>query len=109
MNIQAKLIVFMATMLLLLLVVTGGIGTWVINTIIYELNTELLSLKLAARIEKIETVIKLLEDSGATGIPEYVRQAQNEILQQFQEPLVAQAEWDYIITGKDLNRSYRRR
>ncbi|MDY0094533.1 MAG: hypothetical protein RBT80_17705 [Candidatus Vecturithrix sp.] len=33
-------------------------------TDIYGLNTELLSLKLAARIEKIETSIRVLEDSG---------------------------------------------
>jgi signal transduction histidine kinase len=101
MNIQAKLIVFMAAMLLLLLVVTGGIGTWVINTIIYGLNTELLSLKLAARIEEIERAITIIENSGATGIAKYVRQAQTEILQQFQEHIAAQTERYYIITGKD--------
>ncbi|MBN2115856.1 MAG: PAS domain S-box protein [Anaerolineales bacterium] len=101
MNIQAKLIMFMATMLLLVLVVTGGIGTWAINTIIYELNTELLSLKLATRIEEIEKVITILEDSGATGIAKYIRQAQTELLQDFQEHIAAQTEQYYIITGKN--------
>jgi PAS domain S-box-containing protein len=101
MNIQAKLIVFMATMLLLVIVVTVGIGVWVINTIIYGLNTELLSLKLVARIEEIERVITILEDSGSTGIAKYVRQAQTEILQEFQEHIADQAEQYYIITGKD--------
>jgi two-component system sensor kinase FixL len=101
MNIQAKLLVFMATMLLLLLVVTVSIGTWVINTIIYGLNTELLALKLATRIEKIERTATLIEDSGATGIAAYVRQAQTEMLQQFQESQAAQTERYYIITGQD--------
>ncbi len=41
MNIQTKLILFMAAMLLVLFVVTVGIGTKAINTIIYGLNTEL--------------------------------------------------------------------
>ncbi|GAK54953.1 multi-sensor signal transduction histidine kinase [Candidatus Vecturithrix granuli] len=101
MNIQAKLIVFMAAMLLVLLVVTVGIGTRVINTIIYRLNTELLSLKLAMQVEKIETVVKILEESGATGIAEYVRQAQTEMLQKLQEQIAAQTEQYYIITGKE--------
>lgn len=84
MKIQMKLSVFIGSMLLILVVLMVLIGTGVINTIIYKLNTDLLSLKLAARIEKIETTIKLLEESGVTGIAEYVKQAQTEILQEFQ-------------------------
>jgi len=100
MKIQMKLSVFIASMLLILLLLMVLIGTSVITNIIYGLNTDLLSLKLTARIEKIEAAVKLLEDSGATGIAEYVRQAQTDILKQFQGP-TAQTERYYIITGKE--------
>jgi PAS domain S-box-containing protein len=101
MNIHMKFSVMLASMLLILLVVLVAIGTWVINTIIYELNTNLLTLKLATRIEKIKLTIKLLEDSGVTGIAEYVQQAQAEILQQLQENVAAQTEHYYVIAMKD--------
>ncbi len=84
MKIQMKLSVFIGSLLLVLVVLMALIGTWVINTIIYGLNTELLSLKLAAHIEKIEANAQLLEDSGTIGIVTYVQQAQNDILHQFQ-------------------------
>ncbi|MDY0096196.1 MAG: PocR ligand-binding domain-containing protein [Candidatus Vecturithrix sp.] len=100
MNIQTKLILFMAAMLLVLFVVTVGIGTRAINTIIYGLNTELLTLKLAMQVEKIETAINLLENSGAISIAKYVNQAQTEILRRFQDQIIAESERYYIITGK---------
>ncbi len=77
MKIQMKLSVLIGVMLLLLALLMVAIGTWVINAIIYKLNTDLLSLKLNMRIEKIEASVKLLEDSGAAGIAAYVQQAQN--------------------------------
>jgi methyl-accepting chemotaxis protein len=100
MKIQMKLSVFIGSLLLLLVVLTVMIGTWVINTIIYGLNTELLSLKLAARLEKIEATVKLLEDSGVTGIAEYVQQTQQETLQQFQAEFASQTEGYYVIAAK---------
>ncbi len=99
MTIHAKLIGFMATMLMLVLVVSVSIGTWVINSIIYKLNTELLSLKLEAKIDTIEAAVKLLEDSGATSIPQYIRQAQAEMVQYVQDPVTAEGEQSYVITG----------
>ena len=101
MTIHAKLIVLMATMFVLLLAVSVSIGTWTINTIIYKLNTDLLSLKLEAKIGTIEAAIELLEISGAIGIDKYVRQAQTEMLQHFQESLSAEDEQYYILTGKE--------
>ncbi|GAK58135.1 methyl-accepting chemotaxis protein [Candidatus Vecturithrix granuli] len=101
MKIQMKLSVFIGAMLLLLAVLMVAIGTWVINAIIYRLNTDLLSLKLDTRIEKIETAAKLLEDSGATGIAAYVQQAQNEILQQLQADVETQPEVYYVLAVKD--------
>lgn len=101
MKIQVKLSVLIGAMLLLLVVLMVVIGTWVINAIIYELNTDLLSLKLDTRIEKIETAAKLLEDSGAAGIAEYVQQAQNELLQQFQADLETQPEVYYVLAVKE--------
>lgn len=101
MKIQVKLSLFIASMLLILLVLMVAIGTWVINTIIYGLNTELLSLKLVSRIEQIEAMTQLLEESGVTGIPKYVQQAQTEILQRFQEEMAAKTERYYIIAAKD--------
>lgn len=101
MKIQMKLSLFIGSLLLVLVVLMVVIGTGVINTIIYGLNTELLSLKLAARIEKIETSIKLLEDSGAAGIAAYVQQAQTEILQQFQTYAETQTEGYYVLAIKE--------
>lgn len=101
MKIQMKLSVFMGSMLLILAVLMVAIGTWVINAIIYGLNTDLLSLKLDRHIEKIETAAKLLEDSGATGIAAYVQQAQNEILRQFQADVEMQPEVYYVLAVKD--------
>lgn len=101
MKIQMKLLLMMASMLLVLLVVMVAIGTWVINTIIYDLNTDLLALKLAAQVEAINTAAKTLEDSGAAGIAGYVSQAQAEILRQIQEEMAAQTERYYIISAKD--------
>ncbi len=82
--------------------VDGADRYWVINTIIYGLNTELLSLKLAAHIEKIEANAQLLEDSGTIGIVTYVQQAQNDILHQFQTESAAQMteEGYYVIAAK---------
>lgn len=101
MKIQMKLSVFIGSLLLVLVVLMVVIGTWVINTIIYGLNTELLSLKLAARIEKIEASIKLLEDSGASGIAAYVQQAQTEILKEFQAYAEPQTEGYYVVAIKE--------
>lgn len=102
MKIQMKLSVFIGSLLLVLVVLMALIGTWVINTIIYGLNTELLSLKLAAHIEKIEANAQLLEDSGTIGIVTYVQQAQNDILHQFQTESAAQMteEGYYVIAAK---------
>jgi len=101
MRIQMKLSLLLTSMLLILLVVMVAIGTSVINHIIYGLNTEILSLKLAARLEKIETAIKTLESSGASGIAEYVSQAQAEILKEFQASAVEQAEQYFVVDGKN--------
>ena len=101
MKIQTKLVGMMASMMLILLLLMVIIGTSVINTIIYGLNTELLSLKLAGRIEKIESTVKVLEDSGATGITAYVQQAQREILQQFEAETTEQRENFYVIASQD--------
>jgi methyl-accepting chemotaxis protein len=101
MNIQTKLVGMMAAMLLILVLLMVVIGTGVINKIIYGLNTELLSLKLAGRIENIETTVKVLENSGATGIAAYVQQAQRESLQQFQTETIEQRENFYVITAQD--------
>lgn len=101
MKVQMKLSLLIGAMLLLLAVLMVMIGTWVINAIIYELNTDLLSLKLDMRIEEIETAAKLLEDSGAAGIAAYVQQAQNEILQQFQADVETQPEVYYVLAVKD--------
>jgi methyl-accepting chemotaxis protein len=101
MNIQTKLVGMMAAMLLILVLLMVVIGTGVINKIIYGLNTELLSLKLTGRIEKIETTVKLLEDSGAAGIAAYVQQAQRETLQQFQAETATQREDFYVIAIQD--------
>ena len=100
MRIQMKLSLLLTSMLLILLVVMVAIGTSVINNIIYGLNTEILSLKLAARVEKIETAIKTLESSGASGIAEYVRQAQAEILKEFQASASGQTEQYLVVAGK---------
>lgn len=101
MKIQMKLSVFIGPLLLALVVLMVMIGTGMINTIIYGLNTELLSLKLAGQIKEIETMVELLEDTGATGIAAYVQQAQSEVLQKFQTELpISQAEGYYVIATK---------
>ncbi|GAK58123.1 methyl-accepting chemotaxis sensory transducer [Candidatus Vecturithrix granuli] len=101
MKIQMKLSLFIGLLLLILVVLMVLIGTGVINTIIYGLNTELLSLKLARQIEKIEATIKLLEESGVTGIAAYVQQAQTEILQQLQAEAETQTEEYYVLAIKE--------
>ncbi|MDY0095244.1 MAG: methyl-accepting chemotaxis protein [Candidatus Vecturithrix sp.] len=101
MKIQMKLSALIGVMLLLLALLMVAIGTWVINAIIYKLNTDLLSLKLNMRIEKIEASVKLLEDSGAAGIAAYVQQAQNEILRQFQAEVETQPEVYYVVAVKE--------
>lgn len=101
MKIQMKLSVLIGVMLLLLALLMVAIGTWVINAIIYKLNTDLLSLKLNMRIEKIEASVKLLEDSGAAGIAAYVQQAQNEILREFQAEVETQPEVYYVLALKE--------
>jgi methyl-accepting chemotaxis protein len=101
MNIQLKLVGLMASMLLVLVVLMVVIGTSVINTIIYGLNTDLLSLTLDGRIEKIESTINVLEDSGATGIASYVKQAQREVLQQFEAETTEQRENFYVIAPQE--------
>lgn len=101
MTIRMKLIVYIATMCVLLLSVSIGIGTWTINTIIYKLNTDLMSLKLDAKIDSIEDVVKLIEISGATTIEKYVRQAKTEMLQHLEESLSAENEQYYIMAGKE--------
>ncbi|GAK49875.1 methyl-accepting chemotaxis sensory transducer [Candidatus Moduliflexus flocculans] len=101
MKIQMKLSVFIGSLLFAMVILMVAIGTWVINAIIYELNTGLLSLKLAAQIEKIDATIKLLEDSGATGIAAYVQQAQTEILQKMSAETESQTEGYYVLAVKE--------
>ncbi|GAK50307.1 methyl-accepting chemotaxis sensory transducer [Candidatus Moduliflexus flocculans] len=101
MRIQMKLSVFIGSLLFVLVMLMVALGTGVINTIIYRLNTENLTLKLAAQLEKIELTVQLLEDSGVTGIAMYVEQAQREALQQFQADVSARTdEGYYVITTK---------
>jgi methyl-accepting chemotaxis protein len=101
MNIQAKLVGMMAAMLLVLVLLMVAIGTGVINSIIYGLNTELLSLKLDGRIENIESTVNVLESSGATGIATYVQQAQREVLQEFQAETAERRENFYVIAPQE--------
>ncbi len=54
-----------------------AIGTWVINTIVYSLNTDILALKLESRQEKIKASYRLLEESGVSGIAQYVTETQD--------------------------------
>lgn len=101
MKIQMKLSVFIGSLLFVLVMLMVALGTGVINTIIYRLNTEILTLKLAAQLEKIELTVQLLEDSGVTGIAMYVEQAQREALQQFQTDVAARTdEGYYVMTTK---------
>ncbi|GAK59116.1 methyl-accepting chemotaxis sensory transducer [Candidatus Vecturithrix granuli] len=101
MKIQMKLSVFIGALLFVLVMLMVVIGTGVINTIIYGLNTENLSLKLAAQLEKIEATVQLLEESGVTAIAMYVEQAQRDALQPFQAEAAAQTtEGYYVIATK---------
>ena len=101
MSIQLKLAGMMAAMLLVLVVLMVVIGTGAINTIIYGLNTELLSLKLDVHLEKIEHAVQLLEDSGATGMAAYVQRAQQDTLQQLQAGTADQREHFYVFATQE--------
>ena len=101
MSIQLKLAGMMAAMLLVLVVLMVVIGTGVINTIIYGLNTDLLSLKLDVHLEKIEHTAQLLEDSGVTGMAAYVQQAQQDTLQQLQADTADQREHFYVFATQE--------
>ena len=92
-----KLSVFIGSLLLVLVVLMVVIGTWVINTSIYKLNTDLLSLKLAGQLETIEANAQLLEDFGTVGIVAYAQRAQDETLQQFQAASANETDGYYVI------------
>lgn len=97
MKIQLKLSIFIISILAVTTILMGGIGTWVINNIIYSLNTALFSLKLDERFEAIQTFIKLLDESGVSGIDMYVKDSQRKVLDEFQTLASVHQERFYVI------------
>ena len=97
MKIQIKLSLLIVSILVITMIATGIIGMWVINNIIYSLNTALFSLKLDQRFQAIQTSVKLLEESGVSGIDIYVKDSQQKVLNEFQTLAETHQERFYVV------------
>ena len=81
MKLSSKINTFLFVFLVSVVLVMIGVGTLVINSIVYELNQQILSNELEKIQQTINEDYAVLQKHGLTSVPAYVGNAQQELMQ----------------------------
>ncbi len=76
-------------------------GTVIINKIIYQLNSELLQLKIDDAYEKVEEAFSTLNENGLSEVDAYVMMAQEETIAELKKITAGDTGYVYIVDNKD--------
>ncbi|MDC7226004.1 MAG: histidine kinase [Spirochaetales bacterium] len=85
MKIQNRLNLMSTVLLLIFTIASMCSGVLVINDVVFQLNTQLLELRLDGILKEINGVYEILERTGLNNIPKYNESAQQELLQRFRK------------------------
>ncbi len=100
MRTQVKINLFVFSMLLGLGVPVVLAGYLVIDRIVYRLNEEILTKELNELYQEVADTHATLEHAGVSGIPEYIRKNQQEMLEKFKNYTLRQTGRAYVLDAE---------